>query len=122
MPVSVSELLADDAIGRSVRRRFRGWAPCTLCTAGRGVTWRFSAKGRQLGNMRGHKPDKEEVRLKGHTGYQEHVVSVRVRTRSEVRGPRSSFRADGGTIAHMLELMSGVSWFSRPCPPFLVSV
>ena len=31
---------------------------------------------------------------------------MRVRTRSKVRGPRSSFRADGGAVALMLELMS----------------
>ena len=32
--------------------------------------------------------------------------SVRVRTRTEVRGSRSSFRGDGGAVALMLELMS----------------
>ena len=66
--------------------------------------------------MRGQQPDKVEVRLKGHKGYQEQVGSVHVRTRSEVRGPRSFFRADGGTVALMLELMSGVPGFPDHAP------
>ena len=46
----------------------------------------------QLRDTRGQQPDKVEVWYKGHKGDQDQVGSVRVRTRSEVRGPRSSSR------------------------------
>ena len=64
------------------------------------------ATGTQLRDTRGQQPDKVEVRFKGHKGDQDYVGGVRVRTRSKVRGPRSSFRADGGAVALMLELTS----------------
>ena len=82
----------------------------------------FFATGTQLRNTRGQQPDKVEVRFKGHKGDQEQVGSVRVRTRSEVRGPRSSFRADGGAVALMLELMSCFPGLPDHAPPFLVSM
>ena len=66
--------------------------------------------------MLGQQPEKVEVHLKGHRGYQEQVGSVRVRTRSEFRGLRSPFRADGGTVALMLELVSGVPGFPHHAP------
>ena len=44
-------------------------------------------------------------------GDQEQIWSVRVRTRDDARGSKSSYRADGGSVAHMLELM--------PCFPHL---
>ena len=39
-----------------------------------------------------------------------------VRTRSEDRGPRSSFRADVGAVALLLEFMSGVFGFPDNAP------
>ena len=48
------------------------------------------------------------MRFKGHKGNQEQIGSVRVRTRDEIRGSRSSYRADGDVVALMLELMSCV--------------
>ena len=66
----------------------------------------FFATGTPLRDTRGEQPHKVEVRFKGHKGDQDQVGSVRVRTRSEVRGPRSSSTADGGAVAPMLELMS----------------
>ena len=65
----------------------------------------FYASGSQLGIARWQQADKVEVRFKGHKGDQERG-SVRVRTRNEVRGPRSSFTVDGGAVALVLELMS----------------
>ena len=66
----------------------------------------FFATSTQLRDTRGQQPDKVEVRFNGHKGDQEQVGSVPVRTRGEVRGPSSSFRADGGAVTLMLELMS----------------
>ena len=76
----------------------------------------FFAEGTQLGERRRQQPDRVEVRFKGHKGDQEQAGSVRVRTRSEVRGPRSSFRADGGTVALMLELRSCFPGFLDHAP------
>ena len=66
----------------------------------------FYAQGAQVENGRWQQADKVEVRFKGHKGDQEQIGSVRVRTRDEVCGSRSSYRADGGAVALMLELMS----------------
>ena len=51
------------------------------------------------------------VRSECHKGDQVQVESVRVRIRNEVGGSRSSVKADGGTVAHMVEL---VSYFAGP--------
>ena len=72
-------------------------------TRGGGVVY---ADGTQLECMRLWQADRVEVRFKGHTGDQEQIGSVRVRTRNEVRRSKSSFRVDGGAVALMLELMS----------------
>ena len=50
--------------------------------------------------------DKIEVRVRGHKGDQDMIGSVRVRTRDEITGPRSGYRAGGGAVALMVELMS----------------
>ena len=66
----------------------------------------FYAQSTLLDTDRWQQADKVEVRFKGHKGNQEQIGSVRVRTRDEIRGSRSSYRADGGAVAFMLELMS----------------
>ena len=50
--------------------------------------------------------DKIEVHVRGHKGDQDQIFSVRVRTRNEITGPRAGYRADGGAVALMMELMS----------------
>ena len=50
----------------------------------------FYAQGTQLGNGRWQQVDKVKVRFKGHKGDQEHIGSLRVGTRDEVPGSRSS--------------------------------
>ena len=50
--------------------------------------------------------DKIEVRVRGHKGDQDMIGSVRVHTRDEITGPRSGYRAGGGAVALMVELMS----------------
>ena len=40
---------------------------------------------------------------KGHKGDAEQMGSVHVRTRTEIRGSKSSFRVYGGAVGHMLE-------------------
>ena len=49
--------------------------------------------------------DEIEVRVRGHKGDQDMIGSVRVRTRDEITGPRSGYRAGGGAVALMVELM-----------------
>ena len=49
---------------------------------------------------------KIEVRVRGHKGDQDMTGSVRVRTRDEITGPRSGYRAGGGAVTLMVELMS----------------
>ena len=60
----------------------------------------------QLKYIRWRQADRVEVCFKGHMGDQEQMGSVRVRTRIEVNGSKSSFREDGCAVALMLELMS----------------
>ena len=50
--------------------------------------------------------DKIEVRVRGHKGDQDQIGSVCVRTRDEITGPLAGYRADGGAVALMGELMS----------------
>ena len=50
--------------------------------------------------------DKIEVRVRGHKGDQDQIGSVRERTRDEITGSRADYRADGGAVALMVELMS----------------
>ena len=50
--------------------------------------------------------DRVEVRFRGHKGHQAQVGSVVVRTRSEVRGPRSELGKGGGAVAVMVALLS----------------
>ena len=49
--------------------------------------------------------DRVEIHFRGHKGDQE-GGEVRVHTRDEVRGPYAGYRANGGAVALVLELMS----------------
>ena len=66
----------------------------------------FFAGDRQLNDLQWRQADRLQVRFSGHKGYQDQVGDVRVRTRDAVSGPRSGYRADGGAVALMLELLS----------------
>ena len=59
--------------------------------------------------MRWRQTDRVQVRFKGHKGDQEQIASVRVRTRNEVRGLKSSFRVNDGAVALMLDFMLSFS-------------
>ena len=61
---------------------------------------------RQLAYIDWRQADKIEVHFRGHKGDQEQRGNVRVRTRDETHGPRSGYRADGGAVALMVELLS----------------
>ena len=50
--------------------------------------------------------DKIEGRVRGHKEDPDQISSVRVRTRDEITGPRAGYRADGGAVVLMVELMS----------------
>ena len=60
----------------------------------------------QLGRLEWSDADRVEVRFRGHKGDQAQVGSVVVRTRSEVRGPRSGLDEGGGAVALMVALLS----------------
>ena len=62
--------------------------------------------------------DKIEVRVRGHKGDQDQIGTVRVRTRDEVTGPRAGYRADGGAVALMVELMSCLRSLPASAPLF----
>ena len=47
-----------------------------------------------------------EVNFRGHKGDQAQKGNVRVRTRDETSGPRAGYRADGGAVALLVELLS----------------
>ena len=60
----------------------------------------------QLEYVNWRQADKIEVQFRGHKGDQEQRGDVRVRTRDYVHGPRSGYRAHGGAVALMVELLS----------------
>ena len=60
----------------------------------------------QLGYALWSIADKVEVRVRGHKGDQDQIGSVRVHTRDEITGPCAGYRAGGGVVALMVELMS----------------
>ena len=66
----------------------------------------FFQGSQQLEYRHWRQADRIEVRFRGHTGDQEQAGDVRARTRDEVHGPRSGYRADGGAVALMVELLS----------------
>ena len=47
-----------------------------------------------------------EIHFRGLKGDQDQIGDVRVRTREEASGPRAGYRADGGAVAPMVELLS----------------
>ena len=54
----------------------------------------------------GGKADKIEVRFRRHKGDQNQKGDVKARTRYEVYGPRSGYRAAGGAVDLMVALLS----------------
>lgn len=111
--VLMPEFFSDDEMGRNVRRRFCAVHP-VLCLAQGDVA--VYGNGIQLGNARWQQADKVEVRFTGHTGAQKQIRSVRVPTRNDVRGLRSSFGVNGGAVALVLELMSCFSCVPEHAP------
>ena len=49
---------------------------------------------------------KVEMNVRGQKGEQDQIGEVRARTWDETSGPRSGYRADGGAVALIVELMS----------------
>ena len=76
----------------------------------------FYANIMQLGCMPWQRAHKVDARFEGHEGELVQVGGVRVRARNEVCGSRSSVRADGGTVARMLELVSCFSGLPDHAP------
>ena len=56
--------------------------------------------------MHGRQVDKVEMNVRGHKGDRDQIGEVRTRTRNETSGPQSGYRADGGAVVLMVELMS----------------
>lgn len=78
----------------------------------------FFAGDVQLGCDRSATADKIEVRVRGHKGDQDQIGSVRVRTRDATTGPRAGYRADGGTVALIVELISSHKRLPASAPLF----
>ena len=74
------------------------------CLTRRDVAFFF--EDRQLEYMEWRQADAAEVRFRGHKADPFQLGSVRARTRDDVRGPQSGYRAGGGAVALMVELMS----------------
>lgn len=66
----------------------------------------FSRGDRQLAYLHWRQTDRIEVQFRGPKGDQEQRGNVRVRTRDDVHGARSGYRADGGAVALMVDLLS----------------
>ena len=66
----------------------------------------FGSGNRQLEYVHGRHADKVEMNVRGQKGNQDQIGEVRARTRDETSGPQSGYRADGGAVALMVELMS----------------
>ena len=66
----------------------------------------FFSGNNQLEYVHWRQADKAEIHFRGHKGDQDQIGEVRARTRYEISGPQSGYRADGGAVALMVELMS----------------
>ena len=65
----------------------------------------FFSGSNQLECVHWRQADKMEINFRGHKGDQDQIGEVRARTRDEISGPQSGYRADGGAVA-LMELMS----------------
>ena len=66
----------------------------------------FFSGNNQLEYVHWRQADKVEINFRGHKGDHDQIGEVRARTRDEISGPQSGYRADGGAVALMVELMS----------------
>ena len=69
-----------------------------------------------LESVYGRHADKMEINVRGQKGDQDQVEEVRARTRDETSGPQSGYRADGGAVALMVELISRHATWSDDAP------
>ena len=56
--------------------------------------------------VHGRQADKVEVNVRGQKGDQDQIGEMNARAWDETSGPQSGYRADGGAVALMVELMS----------------
>ena len=66
--------------------------------------------------VHGRHADKVEMNVRGQKGDQDQIGEVRARTRDETSGPQSGYRADGGAVALMVELMSRYATWPNDAP------
>ena len=66
----------------------------------------FFSGNNQLEYVHWRQADKMEMNFRGHKRDQDQIGEVRARTRDEISGPQSGYRADGGAVDLMVELMS----------------
>ena len=78
--------------------------PAHYCLTRKDVA--FVSGNTQLEYVHGRQADKAEMNARGQKGDHDQIGEVRARTRDETRGPQSGYRADGGAVALMVELMS----------------
>ena len=84
--------------------RSSGVAHPVYCLTGKDVA--FFSGNNQLEYVHWRQADKMGINFRGHKGDQDQIGEVRARTRDEISGPQSGYRADGGAVALMVELMS----------------
>ena len=66
----------------------------------------FVSGNSQLEYVPGRQADKVEMNVRGQKGDQDQIGEMRARARDETSDPRSGYRAEGGAVALMVELMS----------------
>ena len=66
----------------------------------------FFSGNNQLEYVHWRQADKVEKTFRGHKGDQIQIGEMRARTLDEISGPQSGYRADGGAVALIVELMS----------------
>ena len=65
--------------------------------------------------------DRMEINFRGHKGDEDQIGEVRARTRDEISGPQSGYRADGGAVALTVELISRHATWPDDAPLSLLS-
>ena len=66
----------------------------------------FVSGNSQLEYVHGRQADKVEMNVRGQKVDQDQIGEMRARAGDETSGPQSGYRADGGAVALMVELMS----------------
>ena len=78
----------------------------------------FVSGNSQLEYVPGRQADKVEMNVRGQKGDQDQIGEMRARARDETSDPQSGYRAEGGAVALMVELMSCHATWPDDAPLF----